>query len=289
MRIVSTAGSRSAAAAALALALACGLMPPEQPKSAPAPAPPPPAPVALPPAGYQLVWEDDFQGSSLDSSKWTALVGPRRDAHLVADAASVSGGVLTITTYTQAGQHRTAFLTTQGNFQPTYGYVEARILFQDAPGEWCSFWLESPTNGNPMGDPATAGVEIDVVEHRVTDQGGWTALANMVALNLNWDGYGTQRKNAQSVVALPDGSPVQGSWHTYGVLWTDTGYTFYVDGVQLWATTQAISRRSEFIQLTCEVQDASWAGSVPPGGYGSRDASTTGMRVDWVRVWQKPP
>jgi hypothetical protein len=39
--------------------------------------------------------------------------------------------------------------------------------------------------------------------------------------------------------------------------------------------------------LTCEVADASWAGYVPAGGYGSRATSTTKMDVDWVRVWQK--
>jgi beta-glucanase (GH16 family) len=288
MRNVGSAGSRWAVTGAIALAFGCGLAPPEQPKSAPTPAPTPAAqPVSLPPAGYQLVWEDDFQGTTLNSSKWTALTGPRRDAFMVADAASVSGGVLNMTTYTQDGQHHTAFLTTDGNFMPTFGYVEARILFQDAPGEWCAFWLESPTNGVPLGDPAHAGVEIDVVEHRATDQGGWTALANMVALNLNWDGYGSNERNAQKVALLPDGSPVQGAWHTYGVLWTETGYIFYVDGLQLWTTSAAVSLRSESIRLTCEVQDRTWAGTVPTGGYGSRDASTTGMRVDWVRVWQK--
>ena len=167
------------------------------------------------------------------------------------------------------------------------GYFEARIKFQDAPGEWCAFWLNSPTNGNPLGDPATAGVEIDVVEHRVTDQGNWTALRDMVAMNLNWDGYGSHMQNRQKVAGLPDGAALQGEWHTYGVLWSTTGYTFYVDKVPLWSISEAISRRPESIQLTCEVDDHTWAGNIPAGGFGSRATSTTGMDVDYVRVWQK--
>ena len=275
---------RGAAAAGAALALGCGLLPPETPSATPAQT------AVLPPSGYELVWEDDFVGSTLDPGKWTAEVGPRREYEMTPDAARVQDGILSITTYTDgAGTHHSAFLTTEGHFQTALGYFEARIKFEDAPGEWCAFWIYSPTNGEPLGDPASAGVEIDVVEHRVTDQGGWTALRDMVAMNLNWDGYGSSMRNDQKVTGLPGSAPIQGAWRTFGVLWTATSYTFYVDGIVLWSETDAISRRPEVIQLTCEVQDASWAGDVPAGGYGSRATSTTGMQVDWVRVWQPPP
>jgi beta-glucanase (GH16 family) len=282
------------AALALALALGCGLMPPEE---APAGAPETPMePVetppgqALPPSGYALVWEDDFEGTRLDPSSWTALAGRRRDAVSTPDAVAVSGGVLTISTYTDGdGIHRTGFINTEGKLEARYGYFEARIRFNDAPGSWCAFWLTAPTVGKPLGDPGAAGVEIDVVEHRVTDQSGWDALRDMVAVNLNWDGYDANKKNVQRVLPLPDGSPVQGFWHTYAVLWTPDGYVFYVDGLRLWSTAAALSHRAENLHLTCEVDDASWAGYVPAAGYGARGASVARMDVDWVRVWQPPP
>jgi beta-glucanase (GH16 family) len=265
-----------------ALELACGLEPPEKPQTDH------PAAATLPPAGYQLAWRDEFDGTTLDTSRWTAEVGPRRDYLMTPGSAQVQDGVLTITTYTDSGgTHHSAFLTTQDNFLAELGYFEARIRFRDSPGEWCAFWLFSPTNGVPLGDPATAGVEIDVVEHRVTDQGNWTALRDMVAMNLNWDGYGSHMQNRQKVAGLPDGAALQGEWHTYGVLWSTTGYTFYVDKVPLWSISEAISRRPESIQLTCEVDDHTWAGNIPAGGFGSRATSTTGMDVDYVRVWQK--
>jgi beta-glucanase (GH16 family) len=268
-------------ALALALALGCGLMPPEE-ESQNAP-----GHDALPPAGYVPVWADEFDGSALDTRSWAALSGARRDALNTPQAVSVRDGILTITTFTGTdGVHRTGFLTTQGRFEARYGYFEARIRFNDAPGAWCAFWLLSPTIGQPLGDPGQAGVEIDVVEHRVTDQGGFDALRDMVALNLNWDGYDDNKKNVQRVLALPDGSPVQGAWHRYGVLWTEAGYTFYVDGMPLWRTDTAVSHRSEFVQLTCEVDDATWAGYVPKGGYGSLATSQARMEVDWVRAWQ---
>jgi beta-glucanase (GH16 family) len=279
-------------AALLALLSACGLTPPPQPARQQPTSPPTQVPsgepAGLPPAGYRLVWQDEFDGSALGSA-WNAFSGPRADAVATPDAVSVKDGVLRLTTYTDAGgTNHTGFLDTRGTFDATYGYFEARIRFDDAPGEWCAFWIDSPTNGNPMGDPGTAGVEIDVVEHRVTDDHGWTALRDMAAINLNWDRTETSRRNENRVVSLPANAPIQGAWHVYSVLWTDAGYTFYIDGLAAWTTSTAVSHHGEYLQLTCEVADASWAGYVPPGGYGARQTSTTGMEVDWVRVWQKP-
>ncbi len=274
------------------LASACGLTPPpepprQQPTSPPTTIPGNTTPAAVPPPGYQLVWQDEFDAPELDAN-WTPLSAPRLDAIATPDAVAVHDGLLTFTTYTDAsGQHHTGFLSTQGAVEVTYGYFEARIRFRDAPGEWCAFWLDSPTNGHPMGDPGKAGVEIDVVEHRVTDDHGWTALADMSAMNLNWDRTSSSRRNAQKIVSLPGNAPIQGAWHVFGVLWTEAGYTFYIDGLPAWITDAAISNRSEYLQLTCEVADASWAGFVPAGGYGPLTTSTTGMDVDWVRVWQK--
>ncbi len=275
-----------AALLALALSLGCGLMPPEQQGQ---PTPPPPEQRTLPPPGYVIVWQDEFDGTSLDATRWTPFSGPRLDSIATPNALDVRNGILTLTTYTQAGVHYTGFLSTEGKFAARYGYYEARIRFDDAPGSWCAFWLQSPTIGVPLGDPAHAGVEADVVEHRVTDQGGWDALRDMVALNLNWDGYDVHKQNVQKVMALPDGSPIQGQWHTFAVLWTASGYTWYVDDVQLWTSAAAVSQRTEDLRLTCEVADGSWAGYVPKGGYGPKATSAAKMEVDWVRVWQLPP
>ena len=242
--------------------------------------------VSLPPAGYRLVFADDFDGGSLDGSRWTALTGPRRDAVTTPSAVSLANGLLTMTTYTESGVHKTGFITTEGKFAARYGYWEARIRFHDAPGGWCAFWISTITVDDSVGNPGANGTEIDVVEHRVTDQGGWTELADMVALNVNWDGYGPAKKNTQLVTHLPNGSRVQDEWHTYGVLWTDTGYVYYVDGMEIWRPDAPVSHTAEDVRLTCEVDDATWAGYVPPGGYGTRASSTTRMDVDWVRVYQ---
>jgi beta-glucanase (GH16 family) len=289
MRMSDRRGARRALPAlAAALALGCGLMPPEEQATPQDEGGGSGDRADLPPPGYTLVLEDQFSGTRLDPSVWTALSAPRLDAVSTPAAIQVGDGLLTVTTFTQGGRHFTGFVNTEGKFEARYGYFEARIRFNSQPGSWCAFWLAAPTIGKPIGDPARAGGEIDVVEHRVTDQGGWDELRDMVAVALNWDGYDSNRKNVGRVVALPDGSRVQGEWHTYSVLWTPTGYTFYVDGRSLWTTDAALSHRAQDVQLTCEVEDGSWAGFVPAGGYGPLATSDARMEVDWVRGWQAP-
>ncbi len=245
-----------------------------------------PAAIQPPRPGYRLVWHDEFDGAALDTAKWTAYAGARRDAQNSPAAVAVADGALTITTYTEGGVHRTGFIDTANRFLTTYGWLEARIRFESSPGEWGAFWIQSPTMGNPVGDVAAAGAEIDVAEHRFSDSAG-ADISNSYGINLHWDGYGAAHRHAGGIGAPPAGAPrLQGGWHLYAVRWTPESYTFFLDGVEQWATRESVSRRPEFIKLTCEVQDGGWAGHIPAGGYGPRDRSATRMQVDWVRVWR---
>lgn len=273
--------ARNASAALLLLASACG--------RAPHPGVAGPTPLAPPLPGYRLVWHDEFDGTALDTSRWTIYAGPRRHARNAADAVSVAGGALTIVTYSEGGTHFTGFLDTAGKFLVAYGWLEARVRFESSPGEWGAFWLNSPTMGSPVGDPAAAGAEIDVAEHRARDSSG-ADISDRYGINVHWDGYGADHKHAGGEGAPRAGAaPLHGSWHVYALRWTREAYTFYLDGVEQWTTQSGVSRRPEFIKLSCEVQDSSWAGRVPAAGYGSRASSRTRMQVDWVRVWQEAP
>ncbi len=290
--------------AALGMALvalsACGLAAPPEPPAAEgggvpamppgsAPIPNPTDNVGDPPfPGYTLTWHDEFNGTSLDTTSWTANDGGNRTGNFASpNAVIVRDGVLHLIAYTDAaGVAQTGIIQTSGKRMTTYGYYEARLRPHQSPGNWCSFWLDSPTIGNPIGDPGTAGVEIDIIEHRFENRDHYD-LSNYTYMNLNWDGYSTYWKSDGRLTMLPNNGPVQDTWRTYAVLWTDTGYVFYVDGQPLWKSSAAISNRSEYVVLSCEAQNNSWAGWVPPGGYGTPATSTTGLDVDWIRVWQK--
>jgi beta-glucanase (GH16 family) len=260
-----------------------------------------PAAEAQPPPGPPT-WSDEFDGTSLDLTHWSyRATGPRNDGNLTPDAVSVGGGLLTITTYTEAGQHYSGMISSHTHgadgFEPTYGYFEARVKFNDAPGQWSAFWLQSRTIGSPIGDPATAGVEMDIAEHRTrcvtapapTPPATCAAgndISDRVQQALIWDGYGADLK---AHVKLSDPLPGlgNGGWHTWALRWAPAGLTFYYDGAPTWSMSGPISRRSQYMILSSEV-GRFFAGDIPAAGYGSRDTSTTKMQVDYVRVWAVP-
>ncbi len=233
------------------------------------------------PAGYHLAWSDEFDGAALDMSKWSHRgLGRRRDALNVADAVAVDNGQLTITTYTSDGEHCTGMIGTEGKFERRFGYWEARIQFEGAPGMWSAFWIQTPTFGRPPNDPATAGTEIDVIEHRVSDQSGKDISGPAHhALHI---GGGKSQSHVTEDLKLGSG------FHTYGVQWTETEYRFFVDGKLTWTVTP-VSKRPEYIILSSEIQNQSWAGTIPAGGYGPRESSRTRMIMDYVRFYEPKP
>jgi beta-glucanase (GH16 family) len=245
-----------------------------------------------PATGYRLAWHDEFDGNSVDSQKWRMVGNKRENAQQTPDAIDVSNSIVTISTYTDSGTHYTGWLDTNRNpgCKFTFGYIEARIRFVNAPGQWSAFWLMSNNNRAYTPPNPALGVEIDIIEHRAVEANNSRDLSNRYSSAVHWNGYGAERKSIGSGVrALPTGESFS-DWHTTGLLWTPTKYEFYLDGTKFWEATEGISQSDEFILLTSEIKDQAWAGDIPPDGYGPRGASTNPvMQVDWVRLWQLPP
>jgi autotransporter-associated beta strand protein len=246
--------------------------------------------LATPPSGYYQVWGDEFNGSSLDTTKWDYwLLGARRDAINVTNAVSFNGSNLVITTYTSNDVHYTAMVANDQKFRSRYGYWESSIEWGDTNGMWSAFWFQSPTMGTYLYDPFVSGSEIDIVEHRSTDGGANGDIMNIVQNNLHWNGYGSA---AQSAGSGNIGSGLGGGFHTYGFLWTPTAYTIYIDGsnVRSWNyanNSVPVSESTEWAIFSSEVDDTSttWAGEIPTSGYGSLASSTTKLSVDYVRYY----
>ena len=238
---------------------------------------------ALPAGVAGLSFDDEFTGDSLNLSNWNYReLGVRNSATNTQNAVAVANGDLTITTYTSGGINYTGMIGTQSLFQQPYGYFETRAMFSDSPGGWSAFWVQSPTEGNPVDNPQAAGVEMDIVEHRSVNSGN-SNISNQVDSALHWDGYGTAEQDASLVTTVP--TLTTGSWHTYGLLWTPTGYTFYYDGTAAWSQSGPVSAAAQYMILSSEVEDANWAGNVPAGGYGALNTSTTKLTVDYVHAY----
>lgn len=225
----------------------------------------------IPVKGYQLVWADEFDGTALDSTKWDhRALGPRRNAENSRECATLDGkGHLLLTTKRKGGKYLTAMISTQGKFEATRGYFECRAQLQRQAGHWSAFWLQSPTVGKEIGKPEESGVEVDVFEYLRKD-------GDMVRHNLHWDGY---REHHKTTGGKGKASGLSQGWHTFGVLWTEKEYVFYVDGKATWRSNKPVSRRGQYIILSLEV--GPWAGKIIPAKL------PDSLVVDHVRVYQK--
>lgn len=226
----------------------------------------------IPAKGYKLVWSDEFDGTTLDMTKWNyRSLGPRRDAVNVKDTVTLNGkGHLVLTTQRAGDKIHTAMIGTQETFQTTFGYFECRAKLQDQVGHWSAFWLQTPTMGKEIGHPETSGTEIDIFEYL-------TKFGDGVVHNLHWDGYDKAHHKSDGGRATIPG--LSKGWHRFGLLWTEKEYVFYVDGKETWRSDKAVSKRSEYIILSLEV--GKWAGDI------AEATLPDSFHVDYVRVYQE--
>lgn len=235
---------------------------------------------ALSDGGYSLVFEDNFDGNSLDTTKWKAGYNtPVRRAGYYEntdDVLFVKDGNLTIRTLYKNGQYGEGWYTSwvesctntsKGHNAPTedhigfsakYGYFEIRCIVPPSEGIWSAFWL-MPDEGTGMSaddiqDTGSDGVEIDIMESP------WMFNKIQPELNvhvLHGDGYSNTKSQSSSSYIIPD---MYEEYHTYGLMWTKEEYIFYVDGRETWRTrhtvdgkTLGVSQVKEYMLLTVEV------------------------------------
>lgn len=220
-----------------------------------------------------LIWSDEFNGSSLDSTKWKiAYPGERLQGFNSAESVSVSDGCLHIKVLTKNGKHYTGMVSTEGKFENTFGFYEARMKFHDAPATWSDFWLYHPR----MVDSDT-GIEIDILEHRQYDK-FYRPIWYGINHTIHWDGYA---KNHKCWSAFPNWGRNE-EFHTVGLRWDEAGYQFFVDGYETSRGQAPVVALPLFIIFSTEIETHGWAGDVPADGYSERET----LAVDWVRVYK---
>lgn len=191
--------------------------------------------------GYDLVWNDEFNGSSLDATKWSYEVGTgvngdfgtgqldratdrTENVSLQNSIANTDGGSLAITTRREAymdRQYTSGRINTKGkaSFGPGYR-IEARVWAKDVryKGQGFAFWLmpdEFPAASGSIMWPQ--GGEVDIMEYV-----GAIPAHNLGTVHYAWFWKDNQyvdwnhaHKGAYYSYAgkeVPDPKPVYGNW-----------------------------------------------------------------------------
>jgi hypothetical protein len=227
--------------------------------------------------GWDLVFDDEFTGTALDTTKWnpnwfgSGITGPVNSGETAtySDAyVTVAGGYLQMLlndVSSDGGAHPNtgSIVTTNphdgrasGGFEFAYGAVEWRAYLPpdtagNAIANWPALWLDS------QDWPATG--EFDVVEG-ISGTAQWGIPTNIPYDTVFGNGPGTYY-----------------GWHQFGVQWDQGGLvTFYYDG-QAVSTAIAAQNGDSLMYLIMDNTQGS------EGGAGTFPAT---MLVDWARVWQ---
>jgi beta-glucanase (GH16 family) len=248
---------------ALAVLLGCALM-----STPPTPTPVPPLP------GWTLVWHDEFDGPSLDTSKWNIVSdapGGYRNCCLgntfnawAPDDVSLVAGALRLKTDRRSFQgaaYTSGAVTTEGKFAYRYGRMDIRARVPRGDGLWPAFWLLPPTVHSAS---VWAPYEVDVME----------ALGQDVHTDYMVDWAGTQNQYCQYT-----GPDFSAGYHVYSFVWGPTSISWLIDGVARCQFHQGVPTTRMYLILNARV-GGSWP--VPP------DASTVLPQytaIDYVRVY----
>lgn len=227
----------------------------------------------IPVKNYTMVWNDEFSGKKLDTTKWVYYqLGKRRDAINTKENVIVDGaGYLRLRVHEKNNQIFAAIISTEGLYQTRYGYFECRARLTKAKGIWPAFWLNASTNGD-YGTPEKNGAEIDIFEYFPNIN------PRAVTHNLHWGGYGvTHRELGFIYTQLKE---TMDSFHVFGLEWTDTSYTVFVDGVRSAHGNMNISKVPQNILLSVECDDNG-------GGPLERTMLPDEFIVDYVRVYKR--
>lgn len=244
-----------------------------------------------PPAGYRLVWADEFDTDGLPNPrKWLHDTVRNREgwhnrelqyyAHAGEGNAVVRGGRLLITARRETpaaardwgGQHYTsARLITRGLGEWTYGFVEVSARLPCGRGSWPAIW----TLGSGGRWPEDG--ELDIMEHVGRRPDRVSSAVHTQA------GHGDHGLSA--LHPLPTACS---AFHRYQMHWTPEGVSFGVDGFEhlyfprlAGGNTVWPFDRPQFLLLNLAI-----GGHL--GGAVDDAAFPLTMEVDYVRVWQAP-
>ncbi len=220
--------------------------------------------------GYELFWQDEFEGKELDPTKWEVRgIGPRALGFVSPEAVKVENGFLKLGAIRQDDRILLGAVGTQGRFMTRYGYFECRAELQRSPGVWAAFWIQSPDISRGE-DPAKFGAEIDIMEC-------FRKLGpDIVSHNVHW-AYGPNQKSTRGMQSFREG--VGTGFHTFALEWTPEKYVFFVDGYRYYEVTAGLSQIEEYLILSMEIpsKPEEIAKTVFP------DVFT----VDYVKVYKK--
>lgn len=260
-------------------------------------------------ANINLIWQDEFNGTALDTSKWSYELGyyMNNDPNTWGwgnnemqhytnspNNINVAGGTLNITTFVEPksfpqdpnryAQYSSGKINTKGKFSLQYGRVDIRAKLPTGNGIWPAFWM-LPTD-NRYGNWATSG-EIDIMEVR-------GRLPNIATAAIHYGGEWPNNRYSSGEYQFPSGQNVNSDYHVYSLVWEEDNFKWYVDGKcflkitkEQWYSVAAPNNpNAPFDQPFYFIMNLAVGGHFDGGLLPNANDLPATMKVDYVRVYK---
>lgn len=233
--------------------------------------------------GYTLVWQDEFDGTTL-SGDWIFEVngnggGNNELQYYRTENTSLVNGNLVIEAKEESfgGRNYTSSrLTTQGTQSFKYGRVDIRAVLPEGRGLWPALWMLGD-NITTVGWPACGEIDImELVGHQ----------ANRVHGTIHWQDESASNAHASYGQSKPLGTgKFSDEYHVFSIVWDANEIKWYMDDVLYNTADVTPAELSEFHENFFFIFNVAVGGDWP----GSPDATTSfpqRMIVDYIRVFQ---
>ncbi|WP_297338425.1 glycoside hydrolase family 16 protein [Algoriphagus sp.] len=250
--------------------------------------------IAIPSTGYtspesydgmSLVWEDDFDGNSLDPANWSQETGTGQNGwgnnelqYYRSQNTSFQDGHLIITAKKESfngSDYTSSRIISMGKQQFRYGRIDFRAVMPRGQGLWPALWMLG-SNFETEGWPACG--EIDIME-----MVGGNGRENTVHGTVHWSNDGSHAQYGGEKT-LSNGT-LADQFHVYSIEWDATKIRWFIDNEVYHEIDITPAGLDEFRRSFFFIMNVAVGGNWP----GSPNATTTfpqHLIVDYVRVFQ---
>ncbi|MDF3064443.1 MAG: hypothetical protein K0R38_44 [Polyangiaceae bacterium] len=255
------------------------------------------------PAGYALVFNDEFSGTTLDRSKWFTRyiyssetldrLNDENQRYADNDNHKVAGGVLYLTAKRNKLSRPSGVNYESGmirsDFTLRYGFLEARVKMPGGLGVWPAFWLNSDVSeSGKLSHPP----EIDIFEfvnngkddriHEI-HSAATKDPQNETRFFYEHPKFKRSIQNYRAPFNFNEG------FHTIGAEWTPSELSVFVDGLKIYTRSFRWVYKDGDVAGPAHVLLNLAIGGQWAGRYGIDDSAfPQSLAVDWVRVYQRP-
>lgn len=242
---------------------------------------------------WKLVWSDEFDGNSIDTTKWTFDIGNwgwgNQELQYYTDNREknlrLEDGLLIIEAHKNDLNEKwtSARITTRGKQTFIYGKIEFRAKVPSNRGNWSAGWTLGDNYVDELSWPYCG--EIDILEsvgYEMNDENGNGIAHASVHCGAYYFKLGNQPTATIKVENMNN------EWHTYALEWDADSIKMFVDGFEYFAYGDT----STELEWPFDKAQNIILNLAMGGGWGGQQGidpaiNSQKMEIDYVRVYER--